>query len=227
MKMRIPLDTPFETILQNNLDRHDEFFWKMERKIKYSSISNKIFKDIPWKLAYTYLYYRKNGGLNLTPANLMAGYNQYKFLDWFESKGILPTIKGANFAARNGHINILTWLYKRNIFPNVRGINKAIVNGHLNVLTWMDEIKKIQKYYYKYADTSAQYGHLDIFIWLLNKNNMVYINRCANIAAKNNQLNIIVWIWETKHILPGKISANYAKKHGCIKVVDWLETHGI
>ena len=59
-------------------------------------------------------------------------------LQWLESKnGILPSIKGANYAAENGDMDMLLWLEERNVLPNICGNDGAAANGHLDVLKWM------------------------------------------------------------------------------------------
>jgi hypothetical protein len=58
-------------------------------------------------------------------------------LNWLEDHGILPTSRGADLAAENGHINVLEWLETRGILPTSRGANFAAGKGHINILEWL------------------------------------------------------------------------------------------
>lgn len=66
---------------------------------------------------------------------------QYSILEWLEAQGIIPDVRGANYAAESGRVDLLIWLKKRGILPTrvpTRvGATGARRKRQVKVLAWM------------------------------------------------------------------------------------------
>ena len=164
---------------------------------------------------------------------------------WLEANNILPTIRGANYAAENGDMDMLLWLETKKIYPNKCGYDGAAFNGHLNVMKWMASKKTrglLQRGINKYisnkifevdaidiiaernaANNAARNGHIDILDWLESRGALPD-NQYESFGAGN--IDTLLWL-QDRGINLNYYIANNAAMDGNIDVLFWLEDRNI
>jgi len=86
-------------------------------------------------------------------------------LDWILAQNVLPTFKGANWAAKYGHFEMLKFLQsKLGILPDIIGANWAATENHIQIVKWLIQHEIWPDIYgYRLAEKC---GHKDMIVFL-------------------------------------------------------------
>lgn len=118
----------------DNWDNVDLWEWstiKPSQKAIKTAIFNQNEEALTWLI-------NRNFKINQDVINEAAERGllpMLKFI-WF-NLNLLPTVDGANAAAKENQFLILLWLDQFHILPDFRGANEAAKWGHLNILKWL------------------------------------------------------------------------------------------
>ncbi len=116
-------------------------------------------------------------------------------------------------ASELGHLNILIWVKENGLYLKFDNLcSYAIQNGHLNILEWC--VNSGTPMHKSYCELAAEYGHLEILLFLLKKD--CKLGNSYRIAEENKQTNITDWL---KISLLNVIIENYENyKDGKIEI---------
>ena len=133
-----------------------EFETRTRNEISQEIIDLKS-EDMSWKdFYYRIMFFRSN---KMTPDEycLDGDLLGVKILAHMNPP-ILPTRRGLELAAANGHLNIIKYLASLGILPDQRAVNAAAEHGHLVTVQYLTDLGIFPDQ--RAVDVAAEYGHL-------------------------------------------------------------------
>jgi len=167
--------------------------------------------------------------LDSSEADLAASGGWPEILDWLASKSpsILPTARGANGAAAEGHTSVLDWMEQRGLpYPGQDGANDAASNGKINTLEWMEK-RNLARPNELGVRMAVRYGHTPVIAWMEKRNLPLPPKDSANVAAGIGCEDLLDWLEQHNYPYPDKEGANAAAENGHEHILNWMEKRNL
>lgn len=146
LDMEIMCNLPYRSILDLSLINrqmstisNSEFFWKRRVIEDFGPIIETKSERISHKKFYRNLYDR--GYPQQLDAEHAASSGRVNEIERLLRVGIYPTLKGVNWASKNGHLKALEFLYDRvGIVPDNIGVEWAKTWRRQEILDWLEGV---------------------------------------------------------------------------------------